>query len=71
MRNLLAGLTVVAVLAIALGIGVNTGIFSVLNGVALRLLPIPKAEQIVCVDQIFHEKLSRNVHGEAGLFSYS
>jgi macrolide transport system ATP-binding/permease protein len=65
------GFTVVAVLAIALGIGVNTGIFSVLNGVALRLLPIPKAEQIVSVDQIFHGKLSRNVHGEPGLFSYS
>jgi len=65
------GFTVVAVLAIALGIGVNTGIFSVLNGVALRLLPIPKAEQIVSVDQIFHGKLRRNLHGESGLFSYS
>jgi putative ABC transport system permease protein len=65
------GFTMAAVLAIALGIGVNTGIFSVLNGVALRLLPIPKAEQIVSVDQIFHGKLSRNVHGEPGLFSYS
>jgi predicted permease len=64
------GFTMAAVLAIALGIGVNTGIFSVLNGVALRLLPIPKAEQIVSVDQIFHGKLSRNVHGEPGLFSY-
>jgi putative ABC transport system permease protein len=65
------GFTVVAVLAIGLGIGVNTGIFSVLNGVALRLLPIPKAEQIVSVDQIFHGKLRRNLHGESGLFSYS
>jgi predicted permease len=64
------GFTMAAVLAIALGIGVNTGIFSVLNGVALRLLPIPRAEQIVSVDQIFHGKLSRNVHGEPGLFSY-
>src|SRR5690242_17583880 len=65
------GFAAVAVLAIALGIGVNTGIFSVLNGVALRMLPIPKAKQIVSVDQTFHGKLSRNVHGEPGLSSYS
>ncbi len=65
------GFTAVAVLATALGIGVNTGIFSVMNGVALKLLPVPKANQIVSVDQIFHGKLSRNVHGEPGLFSYA
>ena len=65
------GFTAVAVLATALGIGVNTGIFSVLNGVALKLLPVPKADQIVSVDQLFHGKFSRNVHGESGLFSYS
>lgn len=65
------GFTAVAVLATALGIGVNTGIFSVLNGVALKLLPVPKADQIVSVDQIFHGKVRRNVHGEPGLFSYS
>src|ERR1700744_5544764 len=33
------GLTIAAVLAIALGIGVNVGFFSVLNGIAMRLLP--------------------------------
>src|ERR1700722_4673361 len=38
------GLTIAAVLAIALGIGVNVGVVSVLNGAALRLLPIPHAE---------------------------
>ncbi|HEX8763769.1 MAG TPA: ABC transporter permease, partial [Candidatus Acidoferrum sp.] len=65
------GFTAVAVLATALGIGVNTGIFSVLNGVALKLLPVPRAEQIVSVDQILHGKIIRNVHGEPGLSSYS
>ena len=65
------GFTAVVVLATALGIGVNTGIFSVLNGVALKLLPVPSAEQIVSVDQIVHGKVRRDVHGEPGLFSYA
>jgi predicted permease len=65
------GFTIVAVLAIALGIGVNTGIFSILNGVALRLLPIPSSRQVVSIDQIFHGKLHRNVHGETTLLSYA
>jgi macrolide transport system ATP-binding/permease protein len=65
------GFTAVAVLAIALGIGVNAGIFSVLNGAALRMLPVPSAEQIVSIDQIFQGKIKRNVHGEPTLFSYS
>lgn len=65
------GFTAVAVLAIALGIGVNAGIFSVLNGAALRMLPVPSAGQIVSVDQVFHGSVNRNVHGEPTLFSYS
>jgi predicted permease len=65
------GFATVAVLATALGIGVNTGIFSVMNGVALKLLPVPRGDQIVSVDQVFHGKFSRNLHGESGLFSYS
>ena len=65
------GFTAVAVLATALGIGVNTGIFSALNGVALKLLPVPKAGQMVSVDQVFHGKVRRNVNGEPGLFSYA
>jgi predicted permease len=61
---------IVAVLAIALGVGINVGIFSVLNGFALRLLPIPRAEQVVSVNQVLHGRFSRNVHGEGGLVSY-
>jgi len=64
------GLTAAAVLAIALGIGVNVGVFSVLNGVALRLLPVPRAKQLVSVNQIFRGRFSRDIHGEGSMFSY-
>src|SRR5205085_929922 len=65
------GFTAAAVLAIALGIGINVGIFSVLNGLALRLLPVPRAEQVVSVEQIFHGKFLRNAVNGGSLSSYS
>ena len=43
--------TVVAVLTLALGIGVNAGIFTVLNGVLFRDLPAPDAHELVSIAQ--------------------
>jgi len=37
----------VAVLTFALGIGANTAVYSVLNAVVLRLLPVAHAERLV------------------------
>ncbi len=56
------GFTVVAVLSLALGIGANTAIFSVLNALMLKPLPVRNAKQLVTLNYV-HD-------GESENFSY-
>lgn len=45
------GFTLVAILALALGIGANTAIFSVVYGVVLRPLPFPEQEKLLYIGE--------------------
>ncbi|MEP6955399.1 MAG: ABC transporter permease, partial [Chthoniobacterales bacterium] len=60
--------TLVAVLALALGIGANTAIFSVVNTVLLKPLPFRQAEQLIALGAV--DKRSPRVGHGADSISY-
>src|SRR5499427_438751 len=54
------GFSLVAVLTLALGIGANTAIFSVVEGVLLRPLPFPNAERLVRIYEALDDNGARS-----------
>ncbi len=62
--------TVAALLTLALGIGINTSIFTLLYSVAIRPLPVKNPERVVNVYQILEGEFSRQVQGNVALLSY-
>src|SRR5215469_11800081 len=55
------GFTITAILILGLGIGANTAIFSLINGVLLKPLPYPQGDRLIMIYQPTQDVAHMNV----------
>src|SRR2546425_1240424 len=63
------GFTATVVVTLGLGIGVNTSIFTLLNAIAIRPLPVKDAERVVRIYQNVKAKSGRTIYGSVWMAS--